>query len=133
MNALKLTGNSAATINELLADLNGQATTHTFTHHSEVTRAATRGHHHVLKYLSKKDAQGAQFRVYSSGPVAKCYKQSRIGNKLTFEIGANGNAFLIKVEKVTLWPSGGGDCCFDFTLAQKDAIMAKALANATRD
>jgi hypothetical protein len=133
INVIKLTKLSAVKIDELLADINGKAEAHTFANHASVTTAAKRGCRHMLRYMSKKDSKGARFRAYSSGPVSKSYKHQRIGNELTFEIGANGNAFLIKVEKITFWRhSDGGDCRFDFTLAQKDAIMTKAIADASR-
>lgn len=76
-------------IEKLLANINGNALTHTYTTYEEITNIIKKVEENILvKMLTKKDRIGLIVVSESGEKVAKSYKYKRINTQVFIELGS---------------------------------------------
>jgi hypothetical protein len=127
---MKIKTDNHVKTNAALHAINGKPMSHTFTAGELDSRgcAITR---HLLKHFSQKAMRGIVGYTYSSVPVARAYKYSRVGNRAEFVVNAKGEVFITSLGQVELQERDGGGTFFQFTDGQQKMIAKRAVTQAS--
>jgi hypothetical protein len=127
---MKIKTDNHVKTNAALHAINGKPMSHTFTAGELEKRGYTIAAH-LLKFLSLKGMKGITGYTYSSVPVARAYKYSRIGNRAGFVVNARGEVFITSLKKVTLEERDGGGTFFQYSEEQQKMISLRAVTQAS--
>ena len=122
MKPIRICEENRAAIEALLKEVNGKATTHTYTEYGEILYLADRAENAVASLLLKKDFVGAQWFEISGAHVANAYKYARQGTAVTL-VRKSGGWHLIEARAAKLFVSGGGKGRLYLTEAQSEAAQ----------
>jgi hypothetical protein len=127
---MKIKTDNRAKLSLALDHINGKQLTHTFSAWDLEKRgyAITA---HLYKHFSQKAMRGIVGYTYSSVPVARAYKYSRVGNRAKFVVNAKGEVFITSITKVTLEERDGGGTFFQYTQEQQKMIAKRAVTQAS--
>lgn len=122
MTKIKISKKNAEKIENLLNEINGRATAHTYTGYTQIENMANAAEKKLSELLLKKDFQGATWSETSGDKVANCYKGSRIATNVKLQRGSSA-WFLVSVSGRTVWNEGGGESCLTLTAEQDAAAI----------
>lgn len=126
---MKIKTSDTAKIQAALDAENGKANSHTFTC-SDIRKMGEQIVSHLKKNgFTLKTMKGIRGGARSGESLPSAYKQSRLINRIAFEVGSGGNVFMTYATKEPAWRDGGGTW-FNFTDEQKQIVATHAVSAA---
>lgn len=126
MTSLKITEANRAALAAVLAEVNGKASSHTFTTFEHLYLLANDAEcklHFGFEIPATRRA-GASLYAVSGEPVAARYRSGRAGTAVTLERKPSG-WYLVGCAAVTLYPDHGGKRVLTLTPAQDEEIVRR--------
>ena len=126
---IKVTVENAKKIGELLGKVNGKNLTHTYSTIGIINFSRKAEKALEKMYLPKKYRKGATAHGISAENVAKCYKYSRIANRVELVRGSSC-WFIVSLTKFDAYPTNARDRV-QLTDDQKKIVIATIFDEAT--
>lgn len=131
MKAIKIEAKNNEAIDAALKAVNGRATQHTFSDHSEIDYLVRCADAELARIgLPKTMHVGAKFQAMSGEPVSNAYAKKAFTRRATYVVLERRSTgwFLVAVESKDIWQQLGGTKRLALTQAQHDEAMARFCA-----